>query len=400
MTDKTVAIIQARMTSTRLPGKVLADLCGEPLLAHMLCRVQRAKRIDAVWVATTTNAADEPVVALCTSLGIPVFRGSESDVLGRFARAAEKAQAEVLMRLTADCPMTDPVLIDEALVEFASGRYDYYSNAIRRTFPDGLDFEVFSRAALDEADARAREPFQREHVTPYMRSGAYDDVGTGDFRVGQFLAPADFGHLRWTVDTPADLTRVRLLVRELPEHYGWLDAIALLTRRPELFEARLPKIPVIRLRPAVEADSDLLFAWVNRPEKLATALNTTTQISRETHDAWLVCKLLSPDAGIWIAIDESGIPLGQTRLERRKGALEVDIFVETEARRRGTGLAMLDALRIEAARRWPGTPLLARIRPDNWSSRRLFVKAGYGNAIMARSHMILRRDPGRPGEAA
>ena len=397
---KAVAIVQARMTSTRLPGKVMADLGGQPLLEHMLTRVRRASRLNAVVVATTTNGTDDPVVRLCEAVGIAVFRGSESDVLGRFAAAAAQAGADMVVRLTADCPMIDPALIDEALAIFAGGAYDYFSNAIRRTYPDGLDLEVFTRAALDEANARAKEPFQREHVTPYMRAGAYTDVPTGEFRVGQLLAPADFGHLRWTVDTPDDLARVRRLVQGLPDGYGWLDAIALLTRRPELFDDRVPELPMVRLRPAGPADAALLFDWVNRPEKRATALNTTEPVPRATHDAWFAAKLASPDAGIWIAVDESGVPLGQARLERREGALEVDIYVEQATRGRGSGLAMLDALRREAARRWPGVPLLARVKPDNWPSRRLFVKAGYGRIVMARNHMILHRDPARPEEAA
>lgn len=396
----TVAIIQARMTSTRLPGKVLADLCGRPMLAHMLERVARARRLDAVWVATTTNAADDPVAQLCQALGVAVFRGSESDVLGRYAQTAAQAKADVVMRLTADCPMMDPALIDEAVQAFESGRYDYFSNAIRRSYPDGLDIEIFTRAALEEADAKSREPFQREHVTPYLRTGAYTDVPTGNFRVGQMLAPADFGHLRWTVDAPEDLARVRRLVSELPADYGWMDAIALLTRRPELLDERSAATVAIHLRPAAKADVDLLFDWVNRPEKRVTALKTTGPIARETHEAWFAARLSDPDAAIWIALDDNNNPVGQVRLEHRGGALDVDIYVEPAARGRGVATCMLDQLRAEAARRWPGVALIARVKPDNWPSRRLFVKAGYGNIVMAREHMILRREPARPEEAA
>ncbi len=400
MSANTVAIIQARMTSTRLPGKVLADLCGQPMLAHMLARVARARRLKTAWVATTVNAADDPVAQLCQSLGVPVFRGDENDVLSRYAQAAAQAKADVVMRLTADCPMMDPALIDEAVQLFEAGGYDYFSNAIQRTYPDGLDIEIFTRAALDEADAELREPFQREHVTPYMRSGAYTDVATGNFRVGQMLAPADFGHLRWTVDTPDDLARVRRLVRDLPADYGWMDAVALLTRRPDLLTERVAELASIRLRPAVESDVDVLFEWVNRPEKRATALKTTGPISRETHAAWFAARLSSPDAAIWIAQDDHNMPIGQVRVEHRERALEVDIYVVPSARGQGVATAMLDALRAEAAKRWPGVALLARVRPDNWASRRLFVKAGYGNIVMAREHMILRREPARPEEAA
>ena len=259
----------------------------------------------------------------------------------------------------------------------------------------------FSRARRwRRRTAKSREPFQREHVTPYMRTGAYTDVATGNFRVGQMLAPADFGHLRWTVDAPEDLARVRRLVRELPADYGWMDAIALLTRRPDLLDERSAATVAIRLRPAAKADVDLLFDWVNRPEKRATALKTTGPIARETHEAWFAARLSNPDAAIWIALDDNDNPVGQVRLEHRGGALEVDIYVEPAARGRGVATSMLDQLRAEAARRWPGVALIARVKPDNWPSRRLFVKAGYGNIVMAREHMILRREPARPEEAA
>jgi spore coat polysaccharide biosynthesis protein SpsF (cytidylyltransferase family) len=329
-----------------------------------------------------------------------VFRGSESDVLGRFAQAAARAQADVVMRLTADCPMIDPALIDEALQVFESGRYDYFSNAIQRTYPDGLDMELFTRAALDEADRKSTEPFQREHVTPYMRAGAYTDVPTGNFRVGQLLAPADFGHLRWTVDTPDDLDRLRRMIAELPANYGWLDAVALLTRRPDFLSERTTAPTAVRLRPASQEDSDLLFEWVNRSDKRAVALKTAGLIDRGTHDAWFAARLTSPDAGLWIATDDRGTAVGQVRLERRDDALEIDIYVDPVARGHGIALSMLDRVRALAGERWPGIPLLARVKPDNWPSRRLFVKAGYGNIVMARSHMMLYREPAQRGEAA
>ena len=397
---RTVAIIQARMTSSRLPGKVLADLDGAPMLAHMLARARRARRLDAIFVATTANPTDDPVVALCDSLGVATFRGDEQDVLGRFARAAAASEADVVMRLTADCPMSDPAMIDEAVATREEGSYDYLSNAIRRTYPDGLDVEIFTRAALDEADRVTTEPFHREHVTPYMRVGAYTDVTTGDFRVGHLTAPADFGFLRWTVDTAEDLARVRRLVAAAPVDYGWLDVIALLTRRPDLLSDEPEEPPFVRLRAAETKDVGLLFDWVNRPEKLATAFKTTAPIPRAEHEAWFASRLASPEAEIWIALDAGGAPVGQARLEKRDGALEVDLFVVPAARGHGAASVILELLRGEAAKRWPGLPLIARIRPDNWSSRRAFAKAGYGDALMARSQLVLRREPLGPSRAA
>lgn len=380
------------MTSTRLPGKVMAELAGQPLLGHMLDRVRCAATLDAAWVATTVNATDDPVAAYCGQRGVPVFRGDEADVLGRFAGAAAAARADVIVRLTADCPMIDPALIDEAVDRRAACDFDYLSNAGERTYPDGLDIEVFTRTALDEANRAARLPFHREHVTPYLRTGLYADIPTGEFKIGNVEAPADFSHLRWTVDTPDDLERVRAIVGALPERYTWMDALALVTRRPELLDDRPGAMAPVRLRPAGTADCDRLFDWVNRPDSLAASLRTSAPVPRATHEAWFAARLADPDTGLWIA-ERDGAPVGQVRLQRKSAALEVSIYVESAARGAGTATRMLDLARAEAAKRWPGLGLVARIKPDNAASRRLFTRAGYGRMVVERDHIVLHREP-------
>ncbi len=386
----TVAIVQARMTSTRLPGKVLADIAGRSLLAFMLARVHRARRLDAVWVATTTNATDDPLAALCDELDVPVFRGDELDVLGRYAGAAREAGADVVVRLTADCPMIDPALIDQAIEMFEDGDHDYLSNAIHLSYPDGLDVEVFSAAALAIADRDARDPFHREHVTPYLRTGTYPDLPSGDFKVGHMTAPADFSHLRWTVDTQDDLDRVRDLIADLPEDFAWHDALALLTREPERLTATRRTAPAVGLRAAIATDGDRLFEWVNRPDSLAHKLATDGPIARADHDAWLAARLASPATAMWIA-ETDGEAVGQVRLEQGDDGLEVSIYVAGPARGAGVAKAMLDGARAEAAKRWPGVELIARVKPENWPSRRLFARAGYGRVTVAPGHLIYFR---------
>lgn len=232
-TGRTVAIIQARMTSTRLPGKVMADLGGQPMIAAMLRRVYRSRRLDAVMLATSTNAADDPVATAAAAADAGVFRGDEHDVLGRYALAADVSNADTIVRITGDCPLIDPAVIDGVVDLFAASDCDYASNVMQRTFPDGLDTEVFTRSVLRRADAEATDRLHREHVTPYIRGNVPGHPG-GDFRHVHYRFAADFSHVRWTVDRPDDLDRVRRLWALLPENFSWLEALAAATRDPRL----------------------------------------------------------------------------------------------------------------------------------------------------------------------
>ncbi|TWA55396.1 spore coat polysaccharide biosynthesis protein SpsF [Azospirillum baldaniorum] len=230
---RVVCISQARMTSTRLPGKVLMEAAGRPLLAHHLERLARCRTLDALVLATTVNGTDDPVAELARSLGVPVFRGDEQDVLGRFAGAAAMAGADVVVRVTADCPLIDPALVDRVVAAFLEPAppLDYLSLDVTR-FPRGLDSEVFTRAALDEASASATDPAEREHVTAHIYRRPER------FRIGAPLAPEDGSVLdqRWCVDEAADLELVRrLLGALLPENpgFGWQDCCNLLRQHPE-----------------------------------------------------------------------------------------------------------------------------------------------------------------------
>jgi len=226
-----LGVLQARMSSRRLPGKVLADVAGRPLLARQLERVARARRLDGLVVATSTESSDDPIAALCRSLGVDCARGSLHDVLERVAEAAAARGAEHVVRLTGDCPLLDPALLDHVVAIHRAGGHDYTSNALERTFPDGLDVEVVRHGALEEARREARDPYEREHVTPflYRRPHRYDlRAVTGE---------RSLGHLRWCVDEPADLAFVRaVFARLLPVAPDFdTDAVlALLEREPEL----------------------------------------------------------------------------------------------------------------------------------------------------------------------
>lgn len=233
---KVVGILQARMGSTRLPGKVLMQAAGMSLIRHMVDRVRRASRLDEFWLATSVDPANDPLADEMDLAGIPVFRGSENDVLSRYAAVMERTGADWIVRLTGDCPLHDPEIID-AVIDYSIGhadRFDYVSNSLQPTYPDGLDVEVFTADALSRAARDATTPLQREHVTPFIHR--HHD-GPGPFRVGHFVGPADFSHLRWTVDEPVDYQVVREIFEVLypaNPNFGWLDVLALVTRRPEL----------------------------------------------------------------------------------------------------------------------------------------------------------------------
>lgn len=228
------AIIQARMGSSRLPGKVLLPIANTTVIALMIERVKKAKKLDKIIVATTENSVDDTLCEALIDMGVDFFRGNENDVLGRFHAAAVDIGASIIVRLTADCPLMDGQLIDAALAEFLVSDYDYYSNVIDRTFPDGLDIEIFSAETLATAARECIDPWSREHVTPYMRNDFDLKVKTGNFRVGHFKSTANFAHLRWTLDTASDYEFFCALAEHDFANLGWLDIVSLLTQKSDL----------------------------------------------------------------------------------------------------------------------------------------------------------------------
>ncbi|OGH61729.1 MAG: hypothetical protein A3G34_14095 [Candidatus Lindowbacteria bacterium RIFCSPLOWO2_12_FULL_62_27] len=233
-----VALVQARMGSHRRPGKVLADIAGRPMLWHVLHRLRNARRPDRIVVATSTAQQDDAIVRLCEEARIETFRGSEHDVLDRYYRAALACKADGVVRITADCPLVDPGVVDQVVSVFQAAKYDYVSNTIHRTFPVGLDVEVFSFAALARAWKEAEAEDQREHVTPYFRAA-------GDFVLSnvEWTGGPGLQDLRWTVDYEADLAYVREIYRELYDGgavFLFSDILNLIRRRPDLFRTGRP----------------------------------------------------------------------------------------------------------------------------------------------------------------
>jgi spore coat polysaccharide biosynthesis protein SpsF (cytidylyltransferase family) len=232
--SRCIALIQARMSSSRFPGKVLEPIGRIPLVVFMVNRVRRARLIGEVVVVTSCDVSDDPLVKTLAKHDVPCFRGDLHDVLRRYAQAAHAHSATEVVRLTGDCPLIDPMVIDDVIDARRATDSHYAANIDPPTFPDGLDCEVFQSETLHEADRRAHLLPEREHVTLWMRR---DDIG---LRRTNVRAIADCSHLRLTIDYPDDLAVVRRIVEVLgstPDDFDWFDVLRVLSTEPTLVRA-------------------------------------------------------------------------------------------------------------------------------------------------------------------
>lgn len=227
----TAIIAQARMGSSRLPAKVLKQLGGRSVIEHVLTRARRAPGADIVCVATTVEAADDAIASAAESLGFPVFRGSESDVLGRYAGAAEMVKADVIVRITCDCPLIDPGVVGQAIRELKERNADYVAQEWNE-WPQGIGCEVFPRALLDRAAAEASDAYDREHVTPWIRNRAakikYSMKGPG----------GPVSEQRWLLDYPEDYSFLDRLFAKFPGNAppdSWEAVWRELQKHPEIY---------------------------------------------------------------------------------------------------------------------------------------------------------------------
>ena len=226
---KTVIIVQARMTSTRLPGKVLKPVLGKPLLEYQIERLRRIPNVDEIVIATTTNETDRAVVDLCEKLSAAYFCGSEDDVLSRYFGAAQQYAAELIVRVTADCPLIDPEIVDKA-IRFYREHWQQVDYVRLEHYPLGLDAEVFPMAVLAECCREATAPSDREHVTPFIYRQPQR------YRVKRLYCELDYSHHRWTVDTPEDFSLVRKIIEALypmNPQFGLQDILNKINEHPE-----------------------------------------------------------------------------------------------------------------------------------------------------------------------
>lgn len=229
---KIVAIVQARMGSTRLPNKVMKSIGGVPMIELLLARLSRANKLDQIVLATTEDSRNDSLVKHVEQLGYVCVRGSESNVLDRYLLAARQAKADVVVRITGDCPLIDPDLVDQSIERFLSLGVDYLCNTSPASFPDGLDTEVFYVQALERAGLESKESFEHEHVTPYLRR-------PGLFKTASITHKIDLSGLRWTVDEPADFDVVsQVFAHFAPNiHFSWRQVLELQKQNSDLFAA-------------------------------------------------------------------------------------------------------------------------------------------------------------------
>ncbi|BDD92217.1 spore coat protein [Pandoraea sp. NE5] len=226
-----IALLQARCSSSRLPGKVLKPLLGQPMILRQIERLRRVRRIDELVVVTSEESSDDELAGVCHNAGVPVFRGSLNDVLDRFYRAIESKTVDHVVRLTADCPLTDPATVDAVIDLYLKGGFDYASNTLPPTYPDGLDAEIFQAEVLRTIWREASQPSEREHVTSFIYKHPER------FRLGNLTNDRDLSSLRWTVDTPADFLFAEAVYEALYAEnpaFDYADVLALLARSPEL----------------------------------------------------------------------------------------------------------------------------------------------------------------------
>ncbi|MBU2538881.1 MAG: aminotransferase class III-fold pyridoxal phosphate-dependent enzyme [Proteobacteria bacterium] len=227
---KIVALVQARMGSTRLPNKVMNLIGGVPMIELLLSRLSKATEVDQIVVATSVDARNQPLSEHVCKLGYACEHGSENDVLDRYVQAARSHHADIVVRITGDCPLVDPGLVDECIQRFRFAKVDYFSNTNPPTYPDGLDIEVFTFKALEKAAQETSNPFDREHVTPYLRE-------SGRFKTACMQHGVDLAALRWTVDEPADFVVIEKVFKHFHPRsdFTWNEVLTLQQQQPNIF---------------------------------------------------------------------------------------------------------------------------------------------------------------------
>lgn len=361
-------ITQARMTSTRLPGKVLLSVAGKPLFAH---HIERLKKTNLeIRLATTSKPTDDELVSLAKSLDLQVCRGSEDDVLSRYYSASHGL--DVIVRVTADSPLIDAEIIKQAADFYLRGENPklYLSNALERTYPRGFDFEIFSYSMLEEAFKNAKEAREREHVTPYFYLTAKDKMSFHHWK-----RKSDASVFRLTVDEADDFKLIQILMEKHQAHtLSGEDIISLMEAHPELAKINAhieqKKIQDVVFRKAQMSDAQILWLWRNDPVTRQNSVNQDL-VSLDNHLQWFEKSLASKEREIWIAYLGSD-PIGTVRTDVKGSEIELSWTLAPNWRGRGLGRQMLVNFV-----KGKDKNFIARIRKDNSASIKIAERAGF-----------------------
>tara|TARA_B100001013_G_C24591353_1_gene434935 strand:+ start:270 stop:1046 length:777 start_codon:yes stop_codon:yes gene_type:complete len=229
-----ICIVQARMSSIRLPGKSMMDIAGKPAIQRVIERIKRSKYLSNIWLACSSHKSDNILYEFALKHSFNCFRGSLDDVLSRYVSISNNNNADIVVRITGDCPLIDPEIVDQVIEIIIKNKCDYASNTLKRTYPDGLDVEVFTSQALYEADKFSSHGFMREHVTPYIHGRLVNQFPSGDFIRDQLLYKINYSNYRWTLDYREDLVFLNNIYENLDDNCGWQKVIELILKYPHL----------------------------------------------------------------------------------------------------------------------------------------------------------------------
>lgn len=385
---KVVCIVQARVGSTRLPGKVLKKICGRTVLEHDINRLKRIKNIDEIVIATTTLEKDNAIIEECKKLNVKYFRGSEENVLSRYYYAAEENDADVVVRVTSDCPLID-VKVSENIIQyflFNKDNYDYVSNTIDRTYPRGLDTEVFSFDALEKAFKEAISSRDKEHVTPYIWRN--DKI----FRLAQCKNSKDYSNLRWTLDTEEDYKLILLIYKyfQNQDYFSMDEIIRFLDRNPEIKDINKyieqKNDYNMSLISANKSHCRLIYEWVNDNDVRKNSFNSN-KITYEEHIKWYLAKLKDPNCYIYLLADANK-SIGIVRIEKKENKNIISYSIAKEDRGNGYGYKILLKLEKELTKTYKDIVLTAYVKKENIASIKIFQKLNY--KVVENSNNMIR----------
>jgi spore coat polysaccharide biosynthesis protein SpsF len=347
------------MGSTRFPGKIAQLLEGVPMLRFQVERVLAGGHDVAILTSDLTR--DDPVIDIANEIGVPVVRGSESDVLERFVMAVRALEPSFFVRLTADCPLTDPDIITSVVNRFLETDSDYTSNIHPRTFPKGLDVEVIRSDSLLVAHEEAQAPEEREHVTPYLYRHPER------FKLASIRWHIPLGHVNWSVDEVEDLDRVRHLIMGAGTHAPWSDFLQA--------DGDLGESCGLRLRPGSENDQVAILEWRNDPVTVSNSRGSRP-VGLDEHRAWYGAALNNPAVKLSV-VEVDGVAVGMVRIDVNEGVGAVSISIAPSARGRGYGRGALEAQLKALERDFQVVRLEAVVRAGNTASRKIFTGCGF-----------------------